>query len=167
MDDTPTRGPGSGGIPADAYPDEVFLEILHRHAQGELLLNILKSDPKMPDWVTFYRRVRSISASEVLKAADKEARASYATQKSEELMQLADDDPVVAFSALDPDDKQVVRVDSAAVAWQKLRVDTRKWLVAKVLPVLYGDRITHQNPDGTPLAVPALVIVASQPQEKS
>jgi len=159
MGTTPPRGPGPGGV-EEKYSDDVLLEILHRHAQGETLLNILR-DPLMPDWNTFYRRVRGPSANDMLKAADREARASYATHKSEELMQLADEDPVVAFSALDAGgkgDKEVVRVDSAAVQWMKLRVDTRKWLVAKVLPVLYGDRVAVANPDGSPIATPVLSI---------
>lgn len=163
VDSSRVKGPEAGGV-APTYPDEVFLEILRRHAEGELIIKILQ-DPGAPSWGTFYERVRGPNASDLLKAADKAARGSYAAQKGEELMFLSDEDPIVAFSKLDPGDKEVVRVDSAAVAWQKLRVDTRKWLVSKVLPALYGERTIVQNPDGTPLAVPALVIVATQPKE--
>jgi hypothetical protein len=35
----------------------------------------------------------------------------------------------------------------------RLRVDTRKWMLSKALPKVYGDKLdmTHANPDGSPL----------------
>jgi hypothetical protein len=32
-------------------------------------------------------------------------------------------------------------------------VDTRKWLLSKALPKVYGDKIAHTGPDGGPLAI--------------
>jgi len=38
-----------------------------------------------------------------------------------------------------------------ALGRSRLRVDTRKWMLGKVLPKIYGDKIDHTlgNPDGT------------------
>ena len=43
--------------------------------------------------------------------------------------------------------------DSAAVAHQRLRIDTRKWQLSKMLPKIYGDKITneHVGADGGPI----------------
>lgn len=161
-DDTVTRD--LGGRPRE-WADEDFVPILARHAQGELLLNILK-DHGMPSWGTFWTRVRGPDAPEWLKKADDVARQSFASHKSEELMIITDEDPIVAFQNLDAggkDDKEVVRVDGAAVQWQKLRVETRKWLVSKVLPRLYGERVaaTLQNPDGSAV-IPTLTLIVKK-----
>lgn len=36
-------------------------------------------------------------------------------------------------------------------ARDRLRVDTRKWLLSKALPKVYGDKIEHTGPAGGPL----------------
>lgn len=33
----------------------------------------------------------------------------------------------------------------------RLRVDTRKWLLSKVLPKVYGDKIVHSGDDANPI----------------
>lgn len=35
--------------------------------------------------------------------------------------------------------------DSGAVAHQRLRIDTRKWQLSKMLPKLYGDKVTQEH----------------------
>ena len=37
-------------------------------------------------------------------------------------------------------------------ARDKLRVDTRKWLLSKVLPKVYGEKLALTDPDGGPVA---------------
>lgn len=36
---------------------------------------------------------------------------------------------------------------------RKLRVDARKWMLARALPKLYGDKLEHTGPGGGPLVV--------------
>ena len=36
---------------------------------------------------------------------------------------------------------------------RRLVVDTKKWLLSKVLPKIYGDKLEHTGPDGGPIAV--------------
>jgi hypothetical protein len=47
--------------------------------------------------------------------------------------------------------------DSENVARSRLRVDSRKWVLAKALPKIYGDKIEHTGKDGAPL-FPELII---------
>jgi hypothetical protein len=46
--------------------------------------------------------------------------------------------------------------DKDAVQRDRLKVDTRKWLLAKALPKIYGDRLTAEvtGKDGAPLNEP-------------
>jgi hypothetical protein len=119
----------------------------------------------MPEWATFWRRVVASSGDERLRALYRDARESWAERKVEETMEISEEDPLLAIQRQgEKDDTQIVRVDGAAVQHQKLRVDTRKWLVSKVLPKLYGDRVANvvQNPDGTPVAVPVLSLIVKK-----
>lgn len=51
--------------------------------------------------------------------------------------------------------------DRGSEDWQRdrLRVDTRKWLLAKALPKRYGDRVTLAGDEGAPLGVVVLPAV--------
>jgi hypothetical protein len=50
--------------------------------------------------------------------------------------------------------------DSENVNRSRLRVEARKWILAKALPKIYGDKIEHTGKDGAPL-FPELVITYS------
>jgi hypothetical protein len=49
----------------------------------------------------------------------------------------------------------MVVFDSTAVARNRLRVDARKWVAAKLLPKKYGDKVQQEvsGPDGGPIEV--------------
>ncbi len=52
----------------------------------------------------------------------------------------------------DGEDVAVV-FDATAVARNRLRVDTRKWIAARILPKRYGDKVQqeHTGPNGSSL----------------
>lgn len=41
--------------------------------------------------------------------------------------------------------------NGVAVQRSRLKVDTRKWLLSKCLPKIYGDKLEHSGPDGGPV----------------
>ena len=43
--------------------------------------------------------------------------------------------------------------DSGAVQKQRLQVDTRKWLLSKLAPKKYGDRMTLAGDEDSPLKI--------------
>ena len=45
------------------------------------------------------------------------------------------------------------RLNAEFVARSRLKVDTRKWLMARMAPKVYGDKVTQevQGPDGGPI----------------
>lgn len=53
------------------------------------------------------------------------------------------------------DDKGVARIDSAWVAWQRNRVDARKWVASKLKPKAYGERVQVAGDADSPIKVEA------------
>lgn len=109
--------------------------ILARLEAGESLNEICRT-PGMP------------SPAAVLKRADAEpdfceryasARAIGYARLAEEILEISDEIDVRA--KYDGEDVTLA-MDSTAVARNKLRVDTRKWILAKMLPKVFGERQT-------------------------
>ena len=61
------------------------------------------------------------------------------------------------------------KVDAERVARSKLRVDSRKWMLSKMLPKVYGDKLTqeHTGPGGGPLQVQSIAIELVKPPQCS
>lgn len=76
------------------------------------------------------------------------ARETQMEAMAAEILEIADDKPVCEVP--DPDGGVSVRVDAAGIQRNRLRVDTRKWLMSKLAPKKYGDKITaeHTGKDG-------------------
>jgi hypothetical protein len=72
---------------------------------------------------------------------------------AEEVLQISDTDPISIV-----DQHGISRYDSAAVQHQRLRVDSRKWLLSKMMPKVYGDKTTQEvtGANGGPLTITAL-----------
>ena len=72
---------------------------------------------------------------------------------AEEVLQISDADPISIV-----DQHGISRYDSAAVQHQRLRVDSRKWLLSKMMPKVYGDKTTQEvtGANGGPLTVTSL-----------
>ena len=126
--------PGGGGLVRKrggqtVYDQDLADQICQRLANGEPLLTICKT-PGMPAEST----VRNWQINDINGFAAKyaQARISQAYRWAEEIVSLSDSQP-----PLTPDG----RYDSGAVAHQRLMVDTRKWLLSKVLPKVYGEQL--------------------------
>ena len=72
---------------------------------------------------------------------------------AEEVLHISDSEPVTIV-----DQHGISRYDSAAVQHQRLRVDSRKWLLSKMMPKVYGDKTTQEvtGANGGPLTITAL-----------
>ena len=90
------------------------------------------------------------------------ARARAADVIFEEILGLADDG--IADTSIDPETGREI-VDHDHIQRSKLRVDARKWVLAKMLPKKYGDKIdianTHAAPDGGPVQIDVATVDAS------
>ena len=62
---------------------------------------------------------------------------------ADDILTIADEDPGIVITS--------GATDSGAVAHQRLRVDTRKWLLSKLAPKRYGDRVEIAGDADAPL----------------
>lgn len=137
------------------YEADVALVICERLESGETLKAICRSEG-MPGEST----VRSWASLDIDGFAARYARAREIGYHAmaEQIIEISDDSSADFAST-----ENGVRFDSEHVQRAKLRVDSRKWLLAKMLPKVYGDKIAHTGPNGEdPLNV-LLQIVSESP----
>ena len=80
------------------------------------------------------------------------AREDQADTLADEIQAIADEMPMEIT-----DEKGVSRFDSAYINWMRLRVDSRKWVAAKLKPRKYGDRVELAGDKNNPLHINAQV----------
>lgn len=133
------------GRPSDFTPDVGDL-ICERLADGESLRTIC-ADESMPHRATVFRWLASNEAF----------RDQYAHAREEQAEALADD--IVSISdevevrSVTQGEEVVLALDPTAVARNRLRVDARKWVAAKLKPKKYGDKVAHEHEGGLSLTV--------------
>ncbi|EDT6018112.1 DNA packaging protein, partial [Salmonella enterica subsp. enterica] len=65
---------------------------------------------------------------------------------AEELFDIADDGTNDWMEKLDKDGEAIgYQLNGEHVQRSKLRIDTRKWYLSKIMPKKYGDRIQHEQ----------------------
>jgi len=94
----------------------------------------------------------ALLADEIIKLSDK-------THEWVMIQELDDDGKPVFESDGKPKLKQVLLPLSAdVIAHKRVQIDTRKWMLSKMLPKVYGDKVTqeHTGADGGPIAIAAV-----------
>lgn len=124
-------------------------------ADGYSLRQIAALDG-MPDKRTI---LRWLDAHEEFRPQYAYAREAQAEHFADEILEIADDGTNDWTERQQGEDKITV-VDHEHISRSKLRVDARKWLMSKMAPKKYGDKITQEvtGKDGAPL-VPVLNVV--------
>jgi hypothetical protein len=112
------------------FVDQRFETILLRIEDGEALRQILKSIPMSAS--TFYEWLEGseVMAKRYARACELRADAIF-----DEIIEIADDS---SQDGIETDNGPIV--NSEFVQRSRLRVDTRKWIVAKLNPKKYGDK---------------------------
>jgi len=135
------------GRPTEFSP-AVGLEITTRLADGESVRSICKEED-MPSKATVFRWLleADISAIEGLKDFRDQYRFARRVQLedyAEELVEISDNVEGDLYETEDGRQK----VDYEHINRSKLRVNTRQWLLARMLPKKYGDRVEHSGKVG-------------------
>ena len=115
------------------YCEEVIQEICLRLSFGEGLVKICKDDhlparQTVISWLFKHKEFADRYA---------QAREAQADFLLEELLDIADNTEGDTYT----DAKGNVRVDHENINRSRLRVDTRKWVITKLAPKKYGDRV--------------------------
>lgn len=145
MEADPAPPAATAGRPS-LYTVELGEEIAERMVNGESLTAICR-DEAMPHRGTVFRWLMKHPE---FAALYREARMIAAELMADELLEIADDASqdwtVGERGGLVPDHELVNR--------SRLRVDTRKWVLSKVLPHRWGDRLGEHPPPPAPGATP-------------
>ena len=120
------------GRPSD-YSEDVINEICLRLSFGEGLVKICKDDhlPARQTVISWLFKHKEFADRY---AQAREAQADYLL---EELLDIADNTEGDTYT----DAKGNVRIDHENINRSRLRVDTRKWVITKLAPKKYGDRV--------------------------
>ena len=139
----------SPGRPATRLSPRVIREILERVAGGESLRKVLPDegrDSHLPSRSTFMRAVVDDRPAGI-SAQYARAREALALHWADEIVGIADD----------------AAPDMVALAVARQRIEVRKWMLAKVLPKLFGDRLQlATEPSAAPY--PVVVLPALNPR---
>lgn len=139
------------GRPSD-YGAEIAALICERIADGQSVREIGR-DENMPAASTIFRWLSVHKEFQEQYARAKEAQAEHL---AEQILDIADDAQNDWMERKNSDGENIGwQVNGDAIQRSRLMVDSRKWLLSKLLPKKYGDKITqeHQGPDGGPLVV--------------
>lgn len=125
----PRRGPRNQHNKPYEFDANLKAKIIERLAGGETLKKILAA-PDMPSYMTVYReeqRDEEFGRDMAL------ARQVQAAVMADEVIEISDD----ATADVDKNG----RVDFEVIARSKIRTDNRKWLIAKLDPKRWGDKV--------------------------
>ena len=131
---------GKTGRPTVMTPEVMDL-ICARTADGESM-RALGRDPDMPSKTTIQRALYKDSAFASRYAV---ARESMYKGWAEEIVEISDDGTTDYITKVGRNGHEYEAVDQEHIQRSRLRVDTRKWLLSKLLPNTYGDKVEHQH----------------------
>lgn len=129
-----------GGRPSD-YTEELAEIICLRLAEGESLRSVCRDD-EMPSKQAV---LRWLARNEQFRAQYVRAKEEGAEAIAEELFDIADDGTNDWMEKLDKDGEAIgYQLNGEHVQRSKLRIDTRKWYLSKIMPKKYGDKVTNE-----------------------
>lgn len=134
--------------------------ICERIAAGETLAAICK-DADMPETVTVWRWRE---AHESFRSAYARARVAQMEAWADEIVDISDDGSNDWMKRNDPDNEGYV-FNGEHAQRSRLRVDTRKFLMAKIAPKVFGEKTQLTNAEGDGPA--EIVVTWGKPSSES
>lgn len=129
VDESAEEEKNKGGRPTK-YSQDLASRICAELAVGKSMRTVLKADG-MPVMSTVFKWLSTIPEFTEQYAKAKEESADALV---EDMLYIAEEKPVLV------DEKGIEKIDSAGVARNRLRVDTRKWVASKLKPKKYGEK---------------------------
>lgn len=135
----PIKEPAVLGRPAIPYSDELAAKICRAIASStDSLKKICARNPGFPQRTTIWEwRIDYPIFANMYN----DAKRAQADLMAEEIAEIADDDTHDTMIS----DKGNAVQNSEYIARSRLRVETRKWIACKLLPKVYGDRVTNET----------------------
>jgi len=153
------------------YDRAVLSEFVCKELEkGRTLQDICRSRKDLPDSSTFVQWVMDDTPPGLARRYA-QARESGYKLLADEIIELTnqthewitihkqDSEGVYLFENGEPLlDKILMPLNSDVIAHRRLQIDTRKWILSKVLPKIYGDKVTqeHVGANGGPITIAAV-----------
>lgn len=143
-DEAQETRPNEGGRPS-GYSQELADRICSELATGKSLRTVCKAEG-MPSTQTVFRWLRTHEGfcDQYARAKDEAADALV-----DEMLDIADDAANDWMKVHDKDNPGY-RLNGEAINRSRLRVDTRKWIAAKLKPKRYGEKVAVGGADDMP-----------------
>jgi hypothetical protein len=147
------------GRPSE-YSQETADKICERLASGESLKGVCKR-PDMPGRTTVYEWLFKNP-----EFADKYARATElrAEYEFDNMFEIADT-PQMGVKTVTKPDGSVETTQGDMIEHRRLRIDARKWALARMAPRKYGDRTFNENESNVNLRVGKTITEDMTPAE--
>lgn len=148
---TPAEHISTGGRPS-VYSDKLVTELCNRMIEGNSLRRVCMADD-MPSMSTVLRWLAD-EEKKFFQSQYARAKEIQAEAMAEDILSISDDGTNDTYV----DDNGNVKTDHDVIARSRLRVDTRKWLMSKMAPKRYADKVQQElsGPDGVPLEFTAI-----------
>ena len=131
------------------YTKQMADIICIRLSEGESLKEIVRSEG-MPDRATVYRWLLEQPAFCDMYTR---AREEQADTLADEIIAIADESPEINEIRDKHGDVVDIKIDSGYVAYQKQRIEARKWTAMKLKPKKYGDKLELAGDPNNPMKV--------------
>ena len=131
------------------YTKQMADVICIRLSEGESLKEIVRSEG-MPDRATVYRWL--LEQPQFCDMYTR-AREEQADTLADEIIAIADESPEINEVRDKHGDVVDVKIDSGYVAYQKQRIEARKWTAMKLKPKKYGDKLELAGDPNNPMKV--------------
>jgi hypothetical protein len=84
---------------------------------------------------------------------------------ADEILEISDDGKNDWMERQGEGDQKLYTLNGEHVQRSRLRVDTRRWFLSKVLPKVFGDKIQHTGDGGGPVKIERIELVGVSPED--
>lgn len=137
------------GRPTD-YSQELADQICEQLAMGISMRTVCKTEG-MPAMATMFRWLRE---KEEFRQQYEKAKEESSDAMAEDLLYIADTPVMGEIKTIRPDGSVEIKQDEM-LGHRRLQIDSRKWLMSKMKPKKYGEKIDHTT-NGKDLPTPIL-----------
>lgn len=130
------------------FTAELAQGICEKLASGMTLREVCR-DEEMPSEAAV--RGWAIEDREGFSAQYARAREIGYQSMADELLEIADDGSNDWIERKNQNDETYVELNHEHVQRSRLRVDTRKWMLSKALPKVFGDKLIHSGDEENPI----------------
>lgn len=134
----------------EIYTPELADKVCAQLALGESVRTVCAADG-MPSMTTVFKWLRE---KEEFAKQYARAKEESADAMAEDILDIADDGTNDWMERTDSEGNNTGwQINGEHIQRSRLRVESRKWLMSKMKPKKYGDKVTHANDPENPITV--------------